>query len=231
MQLRDKTLPDKKFFTVNDDLITVVQNINWLILFENNQEKLFPLERKNFSFSKVFPFSSTHLDFSPLIQEWKWVQLKGKTFPDEKFFTETSYCERWFLTYSANKKPNQSSNESKNGHPFSIKVRSWLVKKVEDELSGIIKGRSKTTLAIVCLLLTTYPSPFESCERIFLLKCGKICIYIYADFPNQLIFNFLNPIPTRWGRNQPLYERHVTKSVRNKVKSVTVNRCWNPMWI
>ena len=27
-----------------------------------------------------------------------------------------------------------------------------------------------------------------------------------------------NPIPTRRGRNQPLYERHVTTSVRNRVK-------------
>ena len=28
----------------------------------------------------------------------------------------------------------------------------------------------------------------------------------------------LNPIPTSQGRNQPLYERHVTKSGRNRVK-------------
>ena len=27
-----------------------------------------------------------------------------------------------------------------------------------------------------------------------------------------------NPIPTNQGRNQPLYERHVTKSGRNRVK-------------
>ena len=27
-----------------------------------------------------------------------------------------------------------------------------------------------------------------------------------------------NPIPTSQGRNQPLYERHVTKSGRNRVK-------------
>ena len=30
----------------------------------------------------------------------------------------------------------------------------------------------------------------------------------------------LNPIPTSQGRNQPLYERHVTKSGRNRVKAV-----------
>ena len=29
----------------------------------------------------------------------------------------------------------------------------------------------------------------------------------------------LNPISTGQGRNQPLYERHVTKSGRNRVKS------------
>ena len=28
----------------------------------------------------------------------------------------------------------------------------------------------------------------------------------------------LNPIPTSQGRNQPLYERHMTKSGRNRVK-------------
>ena len=31
------------------------------------------------------------------------------------------------------------------------------------------------------------------------------------------VYLLLNPIPTRWGRNQPLYERHVTTSVRNRV--------------
>ena len=30
----------------------------------------------------------------------------------------------------------------------------------------------------------------------------------------------LNPIPTGHGRNQPIYERHVTKSGRNRVKEV-----------
>ena len=156
-------MPDNKFFTVNDDLITVVQNINWSIFFELLEitkkipgVQLFPLEKKEFSPSNVLLFSSTHLDFSPPIVECKWVQLKSKTFPDEKFFTEKSYCERWFLTYSANNKPTQSPNESKNGHPFPSKVRSWLVKKVEDELSGIIRGRSKTTLTRFCLLWTTY---------------------------------------------------------------------------
>ena len=32
---------------------------------------------------------------------------------------------------------------------------------------------------------------------------------------------FLNPIPTGQGRNQPLYERQVTKSGRNMVKYLT----------
>ena len=32
-------------------------------------------------------------------------------------------------------------------------------------------------------------------------------------------YNFwVNPIPTGHGRNQPIYERHVTKSGRNRVK-------------
>ena len=31
--------------------------------------------------------------------------------------------------------------------------------------------------------------------------------------------NGFNPIPTSQGRNQPLYERHLTKSCRNRVKN------------
>ena len=34
----------------------------------------------------------------------------------------------------------------------------------------------------------------------------------------------LNPIPTGHGRNQPIYERHVTKSGRNRVKSSLVHK-------
>ena len=33
----------------------------------------------------------------------------------------------------------------------------------------------------------------------------------------------LNPIPTGHGRNQPIYERHVTKSGRNRVKKDVQN--------
>ena len=38
-----------------------------------------------------------------------------------------------------------------------------------------------------------------------------------ASFPHVLQ-QYVNPIPTSQGRNQPLYERHVTKSGRNRVK-------------
>ena len=31
--------------------------------------------------------------------------------------------------------------------------------------------------------------------------------------------SFFNPIPTGQGRNQPLYERHLTKSVRDRVNN------------
>jgi hypothetical protein len=63
VQLNDKTLPDNKFFTVNDDLITVVQNINWWIFFgvlEITKKipgvVLFPLENKEFFIQKCFAF-------------------------------------------------------------------------------------------------------------------------------------------------------------------------------
>ena len=40
-------------------------------------------------------------------------------------------------------------------------------------------------------------------------------LYLPGYIQNAIM---LNPIPTREGRNQPLYERHVTKSGRNRVK-------------
>jgi hypothetical protein len=40
---------------------------------------------------------------------------------------------------------------------------------------------------------------------------------MYKKLKLQVSFN---PIPTSQGRNQPLYERHVTKSGRNRVKTV-----------
>ena len=44
-----------------------------------------------------------------------------------------------------------------------------------------------------------------------------ISLKIFGD-----LINYFNPIPTGQGRNQPLYERHLTKSGRNRVKSVKV---------
>ena len=35
---------------------------------------------------------------------------------------------------------------------------------------------------------------------------------------SDVIFLNLNPIPTGHGRNQPIYERHVTTAGRNRVK-------------
>ena len=40
----------------------------------------------------------------------------------------------------------------------------------------------------------------------------------YLNFNTQYTGVILNPIPTSQGRNQPLYERHVTKAGRNRVK-------------
>ena len=38
-------------------------------------------------------------------------------------------------------------------------------------------------------------------------------------FTETLTLHSVNPIPTGHGRNQPIYERHVTKSGRNRVKT------------
>ena len=40
----------------------------------------------------------------------------------------------------------------------------------------------------------------------------------HIDQSATSIQSLLNPIPTSQGRNQPLYERHVTKPGRNRVK-------------
>ena len=63
----------------------------------------------------------------------------------------------------------------------------------------------------------------------------------YVNFKRTLLYpqffqkkkekNWLNPIPTGHGRNQPIYERHVTKSGRNRVKIKGLefsNRTWGP---
>ena len=44
----------------------------------------------------------------------------------------------------------------------------------------------------------------------------------FVHFKIEMNFDNLNSIPTRWGRNQPLYERHMTTSVRNRVKTQTM---------
>ena len=41
------------------------------------------------------------------------------------------------------------------------------------------------------------------------------------------VLNEVNPIPTGHGRNQPIYERHVTKSGRNRVKWTWAQKRYN----
>ena len=43
-------------------------------------------------------------------------------------------------------------------------------------------------------------------------------VFLSVGPPPILLADVFNPTPTRQGRNQPLYERHVTKSGRNRVK-------------
>ena len=40
------------------------------------------------------------------------------------------------------------------------------------------------------------------------------------DFDILNIYHSVNPIPTSHGRNQPIYEHHVTKSGRNRVNPI-----------
>ena len=68
-------------------------------------------------------------------------------------------------------------------------------------------------------LKSIQPSSVES-ERCF-STCGIYDTKIRSQLGDETLsaLLFLNPIPTSQGRNQPLDERHVTKSGRNRVKT------------
>ena len=43
-------------------------------------------------------------------------------------------------------------------------------------------------------------------------------VHLKLDLTMDALSSLVNPIPTGQGRNQPLYERHVTNSGSNRVK-------------
>ena len=59
-------------------------------------------------------------------------------------------------------------------------------------------------------------------ELIIFLKVFLAIFDISLQFFEKICYRdshlFINPIPTSHGRNQPIYERHVTKSGQNRVK-------------
>ena len=74
----------------------------------------------------------------------------------------------------------------------------------------------------------------------FLQTSDRICIKKRVFYPSHtfrviwmfphimtwcVVERFFNPIPTSHGWNQPIYERHVTKSGRNRVKIVHIYFC------
>ena len=63
------------------------------------------------------------------------------------------------------------------------------------------------------LIFDEMNNTFHTCQK---FKNIHWAIYI----PNFA----LNPIPTGHGRNQPIYERHVTKSGRNRVKQIKISK-------
>ena len=50
--------------------------------------------------------------------------------------------------------------------------------------------------------------------------CGRCCKFLWL-FQKSWTLKAVNPFPTGHGRNQPIYERHVTKSGRNRVNEIT----------
>ena len=57
----------------------------------------------------------------------------------------------------------------------------------------------------------------------FVCSRGEGTLCVKMGFYEDKMQNEVNPIPTCQGRNQPLYERHVTKSGKNRVKRILVN--------
>ena len=49
------------------------------------------------------------------------------------------------------------------------------------------------------------------------ISCTDVIIEQISNYNHKI---YLNPIPTGHGLNQPIYERHVTKSGRNRVKKL-----------
>ena len=66
----------------------------------------------------------------------------------------------------------------------------------------------------ICNLFVIY------CNLNFLIDKGQLIselLFGVFNFPKKMQKFAFNPIPTGHGRNQPIYERHVTKSGRNRV--------------
>ena len=59
----------------------------------------------------------------------------------------------------------------------------------------------------------------SSGNKHFFTKFGHRQTYQNYEQSQQKLGTILEIIPTGQGRNQPLYERHMTKSGRNKVKN------------
>ena len=57
----------------------------------------------------------------------------------------------------------------------------------------------------------------------FVCSRGEGTLCVKMGFYEDKMQNEVNPIPTCQRRNQPLYERHVTKSGKNRVKRILVN--------
>ena len=72
-----------------------------------------------------------------------------------------------------------------------------------------------------CVILFYFFSKSEHTQTsCFLDKIIIDSVFGGSENWRHMGFFLLNPIPTGHGRNQPIYERHVTKSGRNRVKLV-----------
>ena len=95
-----------------------------------------------------------------------------------------------------------------------IKTKSLLVQMRKNLCTGFFTDLSKICNTKVYIKTTMFKRAKTSLIYLFDMKSlsNKLGNDIFSLY-------FLNPIPTSHGRNQPLYERHVTKSGRNRVKN------------
>ena len=82
------------------------------------------------------------------------------------------------------------------------------------KIQVLLRAGEVTKLAVTVAVTSLKPADKLFCKP-KILHLANILDPIFEQY-----YLCINPIPTGHGRNQPIYERHVTKSGRNRVKNI-----------